>query len=85
MKKIENNQRRILKKLDELKRKIEGDKQDLSDYVSEQEAKKLLGRGTTWFWERRKAGVLPYTKHGGQVYYRRADLVKYMEDGFRKD
>ena len=53
-------------------------KPSLEDYVSEQEAKKILNRGTTWFWELRKTG-LPHTKVGGQVYYLKSDLVSYLE------
>jgi hypothetical protein len=70
---------RILKKLENIAGKLESPK-SLKDYKSEQEAKELLHRGTTWFWERRKAGELPYTKLGGQVYYKTSDLVKYLED-----
>ena len=81
-----NNQQlhRILKKLKEIEDKLNRPK-SIDDYVSELEAKKLLGRGTTWFWERRKAGELHYTKLGGQVYYLKSDLVKYLEDRSSKD
>ena len=75
---------RILKKLKEIEDKLNKPK-SLDDYVSEFEAKKLLGRGTTWFWERRRSGELPYTKLGGQVYYLMSDLVKYLEDRSSKD
>ena len=75
---------RILKKLKEIEDKLNRPK-SIDDYVSELEAKKLLGRGTTWFWERRRAGELPYTKLGGQVFYLMKDLVKYLEDRSSKD
>jgi hypothetical protein len=75
---------RILKKLKEIEDKLNRPK-SIDDYVSELEAKKLLGRGTTWFWERRRSGELPYTKLGGQVYYLMSDLVKYLEDRSSKD
>lgn len=76
--------RRILKKLKDIEDKLNKPK-SLDDYVSEFEAKKLLGRGTTWFWERRTSGELPYTKLGGQVYYLKIDLVKYLEDRSSKN
>ena len=76
--------RRIFKKLKDIEDKLNKPK-SLDDYVSEFEAKKLLGRGSTWFWERRRAGELPYTKLGGQVYYLMSDLVKYLEDRSSKD
>jgi hypothetical protein len=75
---------RILKTLKEIEDKLNRPK-SLDDYVSEFEAKKLLGRGTTWFWERRTSGELPYTKLGGQVYYLKIDLVKYLEDRSSKN
>ena len=76
--------RRILKQLRDIDDKLEKPK-SVNDYVSELEAKKLLLRGTTWFWERRRSGELPYTKLGGQVYYLKSDLVKYLEDRSSKN
>ena len=70
---------RILKKLKDIDDKLNKPK-SIDDYVSELEAKQLLGRGTTWFWERRRSNELPYTRLGVQVYYLRKDLVKYLED-----
>ena len=84
MKEYNSQFRRIIKKLNDIDDKLEKPK-SFNDYVSELEAKKLLGRGTTWFWERRRSGELPYTKLGGQVYYLMSDLVKYLEDRSSKD
>ena len=75
---------RILKKLKDIEDKLNKPK-SIDDYVSELEAKQLLGRGTTWFWERRRSGELPYTRLGVQVYYLRKDLVKYLEDRSSKN
>ena len=44
--------------------------------VSEVEAKKLLGRETTWFWQKRKSGELKYRKMGNKNYYRLSDIEK---------
>ena len=76
--------RRIIKKLNDIDDKLEKPK-SFDDYVSELEAKKLLGRGTTWFWERRRYGELPYTKLGGQVFYLMKDLIKYLEERSSED
>ena len=84
MKEYNSQFRRIIKKLNDIDDKLEKPK-SFDDYVSELEAKKLLGRGTTWFWERRRSGELPYTKLGGQVYYLMSDLVKYLEDRSSKN
>ena len=52
----------------------------LGDYISEPEAKKLLGRKTTWFWNMRQSGQLPFSKIGGTNYYSRQDLLKLLKD-----
>jgi len=71
----------ILKRLDKIEALLDHtDKSTLKDYVTEQEAKKLLKRGTTWFWELRRTG-LPYSKLGGQVYYKMSDLKALLENG----
>lgn len=49
------------------------------DYVPEEEAKKEFGKGTTWFWEKRKTGELPYVKVGCKVYYKRANLLALFD------
>ena len=53
----------------------------LGDYIPEEEAMKLLGRGKTWFWDKRKSGKLPGKKAAGRWYYRLMDIQKYIEDG----
>ena len=52
----------ILKKLEDIDEKLERPT-SVNDYISERDAKKLLARGTTWFWEQRKMG-LPFFKLG---------------------
>ncbi len=84
MKEYNSQFRRIIKKLNDIDDKLEKPK-SFDDYVSELEAKKLLVRGTTWFWERRRSGELPYTKLGGQVFYLMKDLIKYLEERSSED
>ena len=55
---------------------------ELNDFVSEFDAKKILSRGTTWFWNLRKNG-LPYTKVGAQVYYKKNDLYAYIDSNMQ--
>ena len=49
----------ILEKLKNIEKML---KKPLSvdDFISEREAKKMLTRGTTWFWEQRKKGLPSY-------------------------
>ncbi len=54
--------------------------QVLGDFISEKEARKLLDRKTTWFYEQRRSGRLPYSKVGSKVYYKRNDLLNLLEN-----
>lgn len=52
----------------------------LGEFISEKEARKLLGRKTTWFYEQRRSGRLPYSKVGSKVFYKREDLVALLNN-----
>ena len=67
----------ILEKLKNIEQKLEKPL-SVDDYISEREAKKMLTRGTTWFWEQRKKG-LPFFKLGAEVYYKKSDLLILMK------
>ena len=69
----------ILKKLEDIHEKLEKRPTSVNDYISERDAKKLLARGTTWFWEQRKMG-LPFFKLGAEVYYLRSDLLTLIQN-----
>ena len=51
----------------------------LGDYIEEKEAKHLLGRKTTWFWNLRNTGRIPYTKVGNKVFYKLNDIVNLLD------
>ena len=68
----------ILKKLEDIDKKIEKPL-TVDDYVSERDAKKMLQRGTTWFWEKRNQG-LPFFKLGAEVYYKISDLLTLCQN-----
>jgi hypothetical protein len=53
----------------------------LGDYISEKQAKELLSKGTTWFWNKRKSGELTGRKAGNQWYYRKSDIQCFIENG----
>jgi hypothetical protein len=46
----------------------------LGEFISEKDAQKLLGRRTTWFYEQRRSGKLPFSKVGSKVFYRTRDI-----------
>ena len=54
------------------------DKTSFDQYISESDAKKRFGRGTTWFYNLRKNGFR-YTTLGGEIYYLRKDILKLFE------
>ena len=53
--------------------------QNLGDYISESEAKKLVGRQTTWFWGMRTSGQLMFTKVGNKIFYSKDDIIKLLD------
>jgi hypothetical protein len=53
----------------------------LGDFIPEEIAMELLGRGKTWFFNKRRSGELPGKKAAGRWYYRHQDIKKYIEDG----
>jgi hypothetical protein len=67
-----------LKILQLLQGKKNGDR-SIGDFISEDDAKKLLQRGTTWFWNMRSSGQLPYSKVGGTNYYSKKDINDLIE------
>ncbi len=68
-------QERILRAISEKAEK----KDSIGDYISETEAKKILGRKSTWFWNLRKKGKLAFTKVGNKIFYSRADILSFIE------
>jgi len=78
-------------KLDELFNKVDmltqnmknthSDTKGLGDYISEKEAKELLQKGTTWFWNKRQSKELSAKKAGNTLYYKRSDILKFIENG----
>ena len=78
-------------KLDELFNKVDmltqnmknthSDSKGLGDYISEKEAKELLQKGTTWFWNKRQSKELSAKKAGNTLYYKRSDILKFIENG----
>ena len=56
----------------------------VGDYVSEDEAKRQLGRKTTWFWTLRTTGQLPFAKIGKKIFYLKQDIKKLIDKNMRK-
>ena len=51
----------------------------IGEYITEDEAKRQLGRKTTWFWSMRTTGQLPFSKIGKKIFYLKSDIKKLIE------
>jgi len=72
-----------IKDLKMLKETLEkGNNSDaLGDYIPEEQAMELLDRGKTWFFNKRKSGELPGKKAAGRWYYKKEDIIKFIQNG----
>lgn len=52
------------------------------EYVDEKEACIIFKRKTTWFWDKRKSGELPFSKVLGKNYYKRSDILAMFDDNY---
>jgi hypothetical protein len=68
-------QKQILAQL----KKIKPTEENVGDYISETQAKKLLKKGTTWFWNKRTSKELSFTKVGNTIYYSKTDIQKLFD------
>ena len=71
----------LFKDLKKLQERLENkDNQGiLGDYISEDAAMDLLARGKTWFHAKRKSQELPGKKAAGRLYYKRQDILTFIE------
>jgi len=76
---VENAMRNVLSS--DIKDKPPEVKQ-LGEYVSQNEAMKMLNRKTSWFYLKRKSGELSAKKSANQWWYKRCDLENYVKNGF---
>ena len=52
-----------------------------TNYITEKQAREIFQRQTTWFWQMRKEGKLPFSKIGKTIYYSKADIKDLFEKG----
>lgn len=72
---IKRDQNKILSIL----KKAPGKSPDLEDYFTEPEAQKFLGRKSTWLYNMRMSGKLPFSKVGNKIYYAKKDIIQLIE------
>ena len=51
-----------------------------TEFITEKEAADIFKRKSTWFWQMRKTGILPYSKVGKSIYYSKNDLEKILSE-----
>jgi predicted DNA-binding transcriptional regulator AlpA len=51
-----------------------------SDFITENQAKEILQKKTTWFWQMRKNGMLPFRKIGKSIYYSKTEINQLLEN-----
>lgn len=50
-----------------------------NQFLTEKEARGILQKKTTWFWQMRKNGVLPFRKIGKSIYYSKKEINQLLE------
>ena len=79
LKALINNQSKILNLLESLSTQKSQSSSDFK-YISEEEAKNLLGKKATWFWQQRTQGKISYSKVGNSIFYKRTEIEKLFDD-----
>ena len=51
-----------------------------NDFITENEAKELLHKKSTWFWKMRKDKILPFRKIGKSIYYSKKEINHLLEN-----
>ena len=49
------------------------------EYITESQVKTEYKVGATWLWDKRTTGQLNFSKVGGKVYYRRGDVIAFLD------
>ena len=57
--------------------------QSEKDWLTNKEAQEYLGLSRPTLQRYRSSGKLPFSKVGGNIYYRREDIEKLLEDNVR--
>ena len=51
-----------------------------NEFLTEKEARGILQKKTTWFWQMRKKGILPFRKIGKSIYYSKKEINQLLEN-----
>jgi hypothetical protein len=59
-------------------------KKKLNGYINEMEARSLFNKKATWFWQKRREGLLPFSRIGRTIYYSMEDLERILKESKTK-
>lgn len=51
-----------------------------NEFITEMEARTLLKKKSTWFWQMRKNGLLPFRKIGKSIYYSKTEINQLLQN-----
>ena len=51
-----------------------------NEFITESQAKEILQKKSTWFWQMRKIGVLPFRKIGKSIFYSKTEMNQLLEN-----
>ena len=72
--------RRLEQKLDKVLVESGQSTPTLGEFVPEEQAEKIIGKKTTWLYNKRKQGYLNTYKVGRKNFYKLSELQKLIED-----
>ena len=58
----------------------EGNLYKHNEFITESQAKEILQKKSTWFWQMRKNGMLPFRKIGKSIYYSKTEINQLLEN-----
>ena len=51
-----------------------------NEFITESQAKEILQKKSTWFWQMRKDKILPFRKIGKSIYYSKTEINQLLEN-----
>lgn len=55
----------------------------IDEFITEDEAKKVLGRKTTWFYNARRSGELTAIKRANKWWYKKSDINEFIKGSIK--
>ena len=79
-KEISEELKNINSEIKKIRKKLNKRDNELDGLVNEKRARKMLQKGSTWFWEARTKKGLKFKRAGRSIFYDKQDLVDFIEN-----